>query len=74
VSASADDRGTMVCMRRWRKLGWFGPSKKQLRRAEEAVRAVRENRLRDAAPADTAKAEEVADDLFDDGPTGREST
>jgi hypothetical protein len=53
--------------RRWRKLGWFGPSKRQLRRAEaeiEAVKAVRDNRLRDANPADIAKAESVADELF----------
>jgi hypothetical protein len=53
-------------MKRWRKLGWFGPSKRQLRKAEEAVRAVRENRLRDAAPGSTAKAEALADELFSD--------
>jgi hypothetical protein len=42
-------------------LGWFGPSQRQLRKAEEAARAVRKNRLRDADPADRAKAEQVAD-------------
>lgn len=53
-------------MTRWRKLGWFGPSQRQLRKAEEAARAVRKNRLRDADPADRANAEQVADELFDE--------
>jgi hypothetical protein len=54
--------------RRWTKVGtWFGPSKRSLRRAEstiEAAKAVRENRLRHADPADVAKADAVFDEMI----------
>ncbi len=59
--------------RRWRKLGWFGPSRRQLReaqaRVDDVVKTVRENRLRDGDPADRVKAEAVADELFDEDVT-----
>ncbi len=56
----------MVSMeKRWTKVGsGLNPSKRELRRAEEVVKLVRENRLRHADPADRAKAEAIADELF----------
>jgi hypothetical protein len=62
----------MDSMKRWTKVGsGMNPSKRQLSEAEakvEAVKAVRENRLRDADPADLEAATAVADELFDEGP------
>jgi hypothetical protein len=56
--------------KRWTKVGsGMNPSKRQLEEAAakvEAATAVKENRLRDADPADTAKAATIADDLFED--------
>jgi hypothetical protein len=68
VNAQDRRRGRITAMtRRWTKVGtWFGPSKRSMRRAEskiEAVKAVRENRLRHADPADVAKADAVFDEL-----------
>lgn len=55
--------------KRWTKVGsGMNPSKRQLDEADakvsDAVRLVRDNRLRNADPANLAKAEAVADELF----------
>jgi hypothetical protein len=65
--------------KRWRKLGWFGPSRRQLdhaylyvRRAlglesnkQATVRAVRENRLRYATPEQRAEMDAWWDALVE---------
>jgi hypothetical protein len=61
--------------KRWVKVGsGMNPSKRQLAEAEatvsEAVKAVRENRLRDADPADLEAANAIADEVFDDSEAG----
>jgi hypothetical protein len=61
-------------MKRWTKVGTgMNPSKRQMREAQakvEAAKAVRENRMRDAEPADVAKAAAIADETFDDPEAG----
>jgi hypothetical protein len=62
-------------MKHWTKVGsGMNPSKRQLDEAEtkvsDAVKAVRENRLRDADPADLEVAAAIADEIFEDPEAG----